>query len=158
MIQIRAGDFVAVRNNDGFVLFAVLTKQILFGGHWCFVCHNSVSRLPQSIFGARNSGFNAFVDFIVPKREKRLERISRNNDFSHLKGPELLNQVPLKDEVNYRIWRWKNSERLDVEYVRFTASPTRAERAAPYYGCLPADFACSLAMREWQSGQSMWAA
>jgi hypothetical protein len=158
MVQIRAGDLIAVRDSDGYVLFAVLTKQILFGGHWCFVFHNRVSQLPKSAIGGGNAGFNAFVDFLVPKRDKRVERISRDNEFSNLNGPELLNQPPLKGEVNYRIWRWKNCQRLEAEYLRFTAAPTQAERDSPNYGCIQADFACSLAAREWRVGESMWAA
>jgi hypothetical protein len=32
MLQIRPGDLIAVGKGDGAVLFAILTKQILFGG------------------------------------------------------------------------------------------------------------------------------
>jgi hypothetical protein len=158
MIQIRAGDLIAVRTNEKSVSFAILTKQILFGGHWCFVFYKSLSELPAITTDVANIGFNAFVDFIVAKREKRLARISRGNDFRHLNGPELLIQEPLKGEVNYRIWRWKNGERIDTEYVRFTTSPTEPERTAPHCGCLNVDFACSLASRAWRPGEPKWAA
>ena len=75
MIQLCPGDLVAVRKDGSHFLFAILSKQILFGGHWSFVFHGS--------------------------------------------GPELLQQQPAKGEVNYRIWRWKDGQRADADYVRF---------------------------------------
>ena len=157
MVQIRPADLIAVQTEGALVLFAILTKQILFGGHWCFVLRDSTwtATTGEELHPA---GFNAFVDFLVPKREGRVTRVSRGNDFSHLLGPELLQQQPLKGEVNYRIWRWAKGERESVEYVRFTASPTRAEQGVPEYSCMPADFACELVAREWQQGTSMWIA
>src|SRR5262245_2609724 len=132
MVQLRPGDFIAVHKDGAYVLFAVLTKQILFGGHWCFVLSESTATL-TTVSGFVGSGFNSFVDLLVPKRERRVTRMSRGNDFSHLLGPELLQQQPLKGEVNYRIWRWENNRRERVEYVRFTASPTLAEQSVPEY-------------------------
>ena len=158
MIQLRPGDLIAVRKEDAHVLFAILTKQILFGGHWSFVFHSSRKTLHLAQDEIIGSGFNAVVDFIVPKRENRVIRISRGNNFSSLMGPEMLQQEPLRGERNYRIWRWKNNERKETEYVRFTPSPTREERAAPRYSCLPADFAWELVEREWKEDSSMWSA
>lgn len=158
MIQLRPGDLIAVRKDDAHVLFAILTKQILFGGHWSFVFHGSRPTLPSASGDIVGSGFNAAVDFIVPKREDRIVRIGRSNDFSSLMGPELLQQEPLKGEHNYRIWRWKNKDRTEAEYVRFTRTPTREEKAAPRYSCLPADFAWDLAARKWKEDSSMWGA
>jgi hypothetical protein len=158
MVQIRPGDLIAVRKEDVFVLFAVLTKQILFGGHWSFVFRDPTSTATAVSHEFNRPGFNAFVDFLVPKRESRVTRVSRGNDFSQLRGPELLQQQPLKGEANYGIWRWVNTERESVEYVRFTASPTRAEQGVPEYSCMPADLACELVARGWQQGTSMWVA
>lgn len=158
MIQIRPGDLIAVRRNDAHVVFAILTKQILFGGHWSFVFHRSRQTLPAKGEEVVGAGFNAVVDFIVPKREGRVVRINRANDFSSLMGPELLQQEPAKGETNYGIWRWINKERMEAEYVRFTPSPTREERAAPRYSCMPADFAWHLAERKWNVSSSMWGA
>jgi hypothetical protein len=42
MVQIRPGDLSAVSKGDSAVLFAILTKQILFGGHWSYVFHGGV--------------------------------------------------------------------------------------------------------------------
>ena len=137
----------------------MLTKQVLFGGHWSFVIHHARQPLPKDEAGeVMGPGFNAIVDFIVPKREGRVVRISRGNDFSSLNGPQLLQQAPLKDEKNYRIWRWKDNRREDAEYVRFTPSPTKEERRAPHYSCIAADFAWDLAARAWTTHQSMWGA
>jgi hypothetical protein len=158
MLQIRPGDLIAVTTDGGSVQFAVLTKQILFGGHWCFVFYDDVPGQPPHTSDVDRIGFNAFVDFIKPKREGRVSRISRTNDFSRLNGPELLQQHPLKGEVNYRIWRWKDKHRQDVEYIRFTSSPTAAESSTPEYACLQADFVCELATRKWKVGTSLWAA
>jgi hypothetical protein len=73
-------------------------------------------------------------------------------------GPELLQQEPLKGEKNYRIWRWKNNERNEAEYVRFTPSPSRDEKSAPRYSCMRADFTWDLADREWKESSSAWGA
>lgn len=157
MLQIRPGDLIAVRNDELYVLVAILSKQVLFGGHWCFVMHHARDTLPAAESeGAIGPGFNAAVDFIVPRREGRVIRISRDNDFSSLNGPELLQQAPLKGEKNYRIWRWKDNRREDAEYVRFTPSPTREEQHSPHYCCLAADFAWKLAARAWTADQPMW--
>jgi hypothetical protein len=154
MIQLRPGDLVEVVSDQASVAFAILTKQILFGGHWCFVFR----QLPTDTFVGPQPGFNAFVDFIVPKREGRISRTSRGNDFSTLQGPELLQQEPAKGQVNYRIFRWKHKSREDVEYLRFTDSPTDEERVAPFYSCMPADNVCALVARRWKPGTSKWVA
>jgi hypothetical protein len=96
-------------------------------------------------------------DFIAPKRENRIVRISRSNDFSSLIGPELLQQEPAKGEVNDRIWRWMNGRREQAEWVRFTPSPTAEEKSAPHYSCIPAEWACKLAARRWEPSMSKWA-
>jgi hypothetical protein len=154
MIQLRPGDLVEVASDQASVAFAILTKEMLFGGHWCFVFR----QLPTDTSVSPQPGFNAFVDFIVPKREGRIARISRGNDFSTLQGPELLQQEPLKGQVNYRIFRWKHKSREDVEYLRFTDTPTDEERVAPSYSCMPADYVCALVARRWKPGTSKWVA
>jgi len=134
MVQLRAGDLVGVRKNGAYFLFAILTKQILFGGHWSFAFHGSRETLPSPHHELGVSGFNATVDFIVPKREDRVVRIGRGSDFSSLLGAELLQQEPARGEVKYRIWRWKNNQRETAEYVRFTPSPTPEERSVSSRG------------------------
>jgi len=158
MIQLRPTDLVAVRKDNAYFMFAILTKQILFGGHWSFVFHGARPRPSLTADEIAGPGFNAVVDFIVPKREDRIIRIARGNDVSALMGPELLQQAPCADEINYRIWCWKNGMREEAEYVRFTSSPTRAERSAPHYSCMPADFACDLAARKWTEESNLWVA
>lgn len=158
MIQLRPGDLIAVKNEVAYVLFAILTKQILFGGHWCFVAHTARSSLPAKGETVLGSGFNAAVDFIVPKRESRVLQVSRGNDFSSLMGPELLQQPPLKDQSNYRLWRWKDGQRKEAEFVRCTPSPTAQEMSVPHYSCIRADFAFELAKQNWVPSVSMWPA
>ena len=150
MLQLRSGDLISVRRDDTLVRFAVLTKQLLFGGHWSFVFHgSSTPALSPSGPARRSPGFNAAVDFIVPNREGRVVRVSRDNDFDALMGPELLQQPPAKGQVNYQIWRWENGQRRHASRVRFTPSPTPDELAAPFYSCMPADWACDLAVQSW---------
>jgi hypothetical protein len=148
---------VAIENDGSHIVAAILTKQILFGGHWSFLFHGTHEALPKDFHVAgRTTGFNAAVDFIIPKREKRLSRISRGNSFSALLGPELVTQAPLRGEQNYRVWKWRGGEREAAEYVRFTSTPTLEERSAPPYSCLAADFAWKLAARGWTPGASMY--
>jgi hypothetical protein len=158
VLQIRPGDLIAVEQGHAAVVFAILTKQILFGGHWSYVFHGARDRVSLSKVEPTGPGFNAAVDFIVPKRENRLIRISRANDFSSLMGPELLQQQPAKGETNYHIWRWRDGKRIEADRVRVTASPTREERSAPEYACMPAEWAFRLASRHWEPHMSIWQA
>ena len=153
MIQIRVGDLLSVKTDDGDVVFAVLTKKVLFGGNWCYVFYPSESRQ----MGAGN-GFNAFVDFIVPKRDGRVTRISRGNEFSTPSGQLLLKQQPTRGETAYSVYRWSNLSVASVTHIRTTSSPTQDELAAPEYMCLPADFACELAIRRWRPQDRIWTA
>jgi hypothetical protein len=98
------------------------------------------------------------VDFIVPKREERIVRISQENTFSFLFGAKLVAQAPIRDEKNYRVWKWVGENRDAAEFVRFTPTPTAEERAAPPYNCLAADFAWTLAARNWLPGEPMYEA
>ncbi|HUP41023.1 MAG TPA: hypothetical protein VM115_12945 [Vicinamibacterales bacterium] len=150
MVPIRPGDLIAISQGQKVVLFAVLTKQILLGGHWSYVFHGVQQLTAISNIPTVGTGFNAGVDFIIPRREGRILRISRNNDFSRLTGSELLQQEPARGEENYRIWRWLNGRRDHAEWVRSTPSPTAEERAAPHWECIPADDACELAKRRWE--------
>ena len=156
MIRLRPGDLITVRKDNAHFLFAILTKQVLLGGHWSFVFHGSRPMPASAQAEIIGPGFNAAVDFIVPLREDRVVRIRRGNDFSSLLGPELLQQEPAQGEVNYRIWRWKDNLREEAEFVRFTPSPTSEERSAPRYSCIPADLACDLAARGWKENESEW--
>ena len=151
MIQTLPGDLVEVSKDGEQFRFAILTKKLLFGGNWCYVFHRS-----QNDSGTK--GFNAFVDFIVPKRENRLLNISRKNDFSALSGSNLLKQQPLRGESNFRIFSWRDFSTSSVSLIRVTTSPTKQELAAPEYACIPADFACELVSRDWTPSQSRWIA
>jgi hypothetical protein len=155
MIQIRPGDFIAVTDGESAVLFAILTKQILFGGHWSYVFHEPRPTSALSDVQPVGSGFNAAVDFIHPKREHRLVRISRGHDYSALMGPELLQQEPAKGEESFSIWRWKHGKREDADWIRYTTTPTAEERSAPRYSAMPAELACTLAVRRWEPHISM---
>ncbi len=156
MLQIRSGDLIRVRHGDAETVFAVLTRQTFFGGHWSYVFHGAACGRWDAIAEASRSGFNAVVDFIVPNREKRIVRLSRGNDFSSLMGPDLLQQEPPSGDINYQIWRWKDGRREEAEWVRFTPSPSAEEKSAPRYSCIPADMVCEMAARRWQPHTSMW--
>jgi len=153
MIQIRPGNLLNVRFGGRDVVFAVLTKRALFGGNWSFVFHDP----PGGQLGS-GQGFNAFVDFVSPKRDGRVSRLSAGNDFSDLGGSSLLKQQPTRGESAYAIYRWSNLEVDSVVHIRTTRSPTAEELSAPEYSCIPADFACELALRRWRPQDRMWSA
>ena len=159
MLQLLPGDLVAIRNDGGYIVVAILTKQILFGGHWSYVFHGVHKNAPlQFRVSPSSMGFNVVVDFILPKREERLIHISRGNLFTAFLGPELVTQAPLRGEKNYRIWRWNDGAREDTTFVRHSPTPTEEERTSPGHGCLAADFAWQLATRGWTPGQVMYEA
>lgn len=98
MLQIRPGDLVAIKRDGLYVLAAVLS-----GGHWCFVAHHARYELPKDEAGERISpGFNALVDFIVPKREGRIVRLRRSAEFSSLCGSSFNFTRPRRGEFDYR--------------------------------------------------------
>jgi len=107
---------VAVQVDHSFYLFAILSKQILFGGHWVFAFHGARKVLPPAGEKVDGSGYNAVVDFIVAKREGRVFRVNSGNDFSHLLGPDLLQQEPFEGEPNCQIFRWKRGLRKEAEW------------------------------------------
>ena len=57
MLQIRPGDFIAVSEDGSAVLFAILTKQILFGGHWSYVFHGTRNVTTVPTIQAVGTGF-----------------------------------------------------------------------------------------------------
>jgi len=121
------------------------------------VFHGARSITDVSTIQPSGPGFNAAVNFIAPRRENRIVRVSRGNDFSSLMGPEWLQQEPSEGEVNYRIFQWLNGRREEADFVR-VASPAVEEKSAPHYSCIPAEWACKLATRRWEPHVSMWAA
>jgi hypothetical protein len=101
-------------------------------------------------------GYNAVVDSIVAKHEDRVFRVNSGNEFSHLLGPELLQQEPFEGEPNYQIFRWKGVLRKEAEWTRSTLSPTPEERSAPHYSCIQVGLACELAGENWKGQMKVW--
>jgi hypothetical protein len=114
--RILPNDLFAVQVDQSFYLFAILTKQILFGGHWVFAFRGARKVPPPAGEKVDGPGYNAVVDFIVAKREGRVFRVNSGNDFSHLLGPEFLQQESFEGEPNYQIFRWKGGGRKEAEW------------------------------------------
>ena len=156
MIQIRAGDIIAVERGGRFFVAVLLTNQVMFGGHWTFVFHVLRDELPtaSSICLDPPVGFHAFVDFIWPKRESRLFRIARRVEIGRYGNPMLLQSV---DGARYHLVQW--SDKTDVngrKSGRWTDTPTTEESQAPHCATFGADFIWDLVDREWIPGQPLY--
>jgi len=87
MVQIRPGDLIAAKTDGVSIHFAVLTKQILFGGHWRFAFYDLLPEVPPCTSEVAHIGFNAFVDFIQAKREASVAGTLRNDrHYGHRSG------------------------------------------------------------------------
>lgn len=89
MIQVAPGDLVAVTARGRYYYALIVERIRMFGGSWTFAFHRTSGALlaPEALLNGSRSGFNAFVDFIWAKREKRLVRLARKVDASPFRGP-----------------------------------------------------------------------
>ena len=159
--RISAGDILAIEHNGRYVYAAVLTRQILFGGHWSFFYHGTFpGLLPIDRFlGLQIRGFNAVVDYIQPNRENRLIRLAKKAETGRYTDPPLVKShfaPPIARRDVWKILKWTNKEQTDAEEIKTTYDPTAEELSLPNHGCLSADFAWKLAEQEWTPDQGMW--
>jgi hypothetical protein len=89
MIHVAPGDLVAVAARGRYYYALVIERIRMFGGSWTFAFHRTSESLlaPEELLEGPRSGFNAFVDFIWAKRERRLLRLARQVDASPFRGP-----------------------------------------------------------------------
>jgi hypothetical protein len=157
MIRIAPGDVLAIQHDGRYVYAAVLTRQILFGGHWSFIYHGAFPRLMpiDELLAVELRGFNAVVDYIQPNREKRLVRIAKKVDTSRYPNPPLVKShfgPPIARRDVWKILRWTDKEQQVVE-IKMTYEPTAQELSLPNHECLSANYAWGLAERDWTPDQ-----
>jgi hypothetical protein len=80
MIRIFPGDPLQVSSNGKFYYTLALDKIRLFGGQLVFAFYQTSDKplSAEQVLANPSEGFFETVDFIRAKREKRLERISKN--------------------------------------------------------------------------------
>jgi hypothetical protein len=103
MIQVAPGDLVSIAANGRFYYALLIERIRMFGGCWSFVFHRTSSRVltAPEVLG-ESQGFNAFVDYIWSKREKRIERIARKVDATAFRGPGFLKAThPFKGKAPF---------------------------------------------------------
>lgn len=84
MILLRSGDVVAFKNGNKYCYAIILTKIVRFGGNFVYAFHLETERIlsMEELLEKRTEGFNAIVDFIFVKREKRLTKIGYIDDYN----------------------------------------------------------------------------
>jgi hypothetical protein len=129
LIQIAAGDLVAVEANGRHHYALILDKIRLFGGNWSFAFHRtSVDVLsPAELLRDAPQGFHAFVDFIWAKREKRLRRLARGLDTRSFQGSGRLKGT---NAVNQKATLWFIYD-MDFQELKRVAQLTAEEATYP---------------------------
>ena len=77
MIKLKEGDVIAFKRGDRYYYAVVITPIIMFGGNLVYAFHMTTDDLISlaELLKRQTSGFNAVVDFILAKREKRIIKL-----------------------------------------------------------------------------------
>lgn len=83
MISLRPGNIIAFEFDNKYYYCLILTKIILFGGNLVYSFHLSSDKLLtlDDLLKRKPPGFNAIVDFIFAKQEKRLHTVGTIKDY-----------------------------------------------------------------------------
>lgn len=79
MQHLSAGELIALKYNERFYIFLVLSKSAFFGCQWTFALHETYAEVPaiETMDISPNNGFVALVDFIEPRRKDEAIRIAK---------------------------------------------------------------------------------
>ncbi len=80
MIRQSPGDVLEICFEDRWICLVVVTKIFMFGGNIVYVFHGDGSRIEGFAPSPELPGFNICTDFILPKREGQVNRITRVPD------------------------------------------------------------------------------
>ena len=82
MQNLKAGELVSLKHQEKFYVFLVLSRVAFFGCQWTFALYDTYSKKPSlaSLDLSPKNGFVALVDFIAPRRNNEIVRISKNLD------------------------------------------------------------------------------
>ena len=152
MIKLKEGDVIAFKRGDRYYYAVVITPIIMFGGNLVYAFHMTTDDLISlaELLKRQTSGFNAVVDFILAKREKRIIKLgSIKNPQQFRKTQYFKRQTPnkkfwfieeLKDKTTYEI---KRTEKLNEEEVHY-----------PYLSTIPTDWLADYIDKKWSPEQS----
>jgi hypothetical protein len=84
MIQIKQGDVIAIKQKGHFYYAIILSRIIYFGGNLVYAFHTKSDNLLtlKELIHKETRGFNAIVDFIFAKREKRITKLGQIENLS----------------------------------------------------------------------------
>ena len=82
MQHLKPGELVALRKDERYFVFLILSPSAFFGCQWTFAFHDHHQALPGAadIDLAHPRGFVALIDFIKPRRSDSVIRISKGID------------------------------------------------------------------------------
>lgn len=88
MIQIKPGDVIALEHDNFYYYCIVLTKIIQFGGNLTYVFNfkTKESLSLDDLLKNKSNGYNAIVDFIWAKRQKRVAKLGKIDNYNDLQN------------------------------------------------------------------------
>lgn len=84
MIQLKLGDVIAIKQKGVYYYAIILSKTIYFGGNLIYAFHIKSDSLLSlnEIMQKKSKGFNAIVDFIFARREKRITKLGQIENYA----------------------------------------------------------------------------
>ena len=106
MIQVTAGDLIAIQKDDFYAYALVVTNIKLFGGNIVYGFHRTTKELINSedLLNGDISGFLAFVDLIWAKRNGVISKIDKKIERPYAYDAKRYRQIwPTKGANGYHI-------------------------------------------------------
>jgi hypothetical protein len=148
MQHLKPGELVALRKNENFYVFLVLSSPAFFGCPWAFAFHTSYTSLPSAseIDLTRPNGFVALIDFIEPRRSNSINRICKGIDpgpFLEFSFTKALIRSPGQQAI------WYIYDRDTSAILRKTHSLLPQEMAFPIWSGVHAYDSIRLIQNKW---------
>lgn len=116
MVQLKQGDVIAIEQKGHYYYAVILSRIIYFGGNLVYAFHTKSDNLLtlKELIQKEPKGFNAIVDFIFAKREKRIIKLGQIEDLSkYRKYMYYKTTHQIKGKAN--LWFIRNDSFKDIE-------------------------------------------
>lgn len=162
MIQVKAGDLIAIQNENRYTYAFVVTKIKHFGGNIIYGFHRSTEELIESddLLSGDTSGFLAFIDLISAKRDGLISKIGKKIELPYANDPKIYRQAwPIKGSKGYNIRIFGEDSNMIEEYkVSSKDEITNEVLNLPEYQCEPIENFFNHVSRKWHQSniETIW--
>ncbi len=148
MQHLKPGELVALRENDRFYVFLILSESAFLGCQWAFAFHQAHSSCPPAdgINIVRPAGFVALIDFIVPRRSNSIIRLAKGLNISPFMAFDLVKaliRMPGMESL------WYIYNRHDSEILKKSPALSKIELSYPIWSGVHASQATKLIESRW---------